>query len=358
MVLINWRRTVNQTELTGYDFSENPLTAFSQPKRKPGRPQSISDETLQRTRNELLYALEENWALIGWELQQAETPSDIRAALRRIEGINCPSLELFCLEYRRETNFSELQATRKRFQEASGKLREAHSNWTQCKEPAELAQSLLSKISDAQQREELRTICQETESSLAAASKALLQVRARSTQLERAVLQREASFAQSELLEFIQSDRYESTPLTFANAMAGLPAIRWRQSMDRCLSLEVGASCGYTYARFLIVGAALNHPAVNAEEAIERMKARLLQAKGQDVFPCNALAENWYFLRCAIESVFAAPGPAERAIPYRIFAEYQRRFSIQSALEILAARREILSTPAYIKERHRIGTQS
>ncbi len=338
-------------ELDGCDFSENLLTALSQPTRKPGRPPRISDELLRRHRDELLFVLEENWALIGWELQQAETTSDLRATLRRIQGINCRSLEVFSLDYRRETNWRQLEAACKRLQKVFGKLREAQPNWQKSKDSAELAQSALIMGCDAQKREALLPICEETKIALSQAVAKLYQLQNRLKRLQEAIERREASFAQSELLDFTQSDRYASTPLSFANAMAGLPDIHWRQSMDRCLGFRNGAWHGLTYRRFQIVAEVTKHRAASAEEVIERMKTRLLQAKGQDVKPLNALAENWYFLRRAIEAVFPASRPPEEALPYRIFAEYQRRIASQAPLDRLLAEKEIITTPAYVKER-------
>jgi hypothetical protein len=202
----------------------------------------------------------------------------------------------------------------------------------------------------------LLPIRQGAETALAQAHKTLNQLQTRWGRLETALRQRGAAFAQSELLDFIRSDKYASTPLSFANAMAGLPMIHWRQSMDRCLSLEGGASSGLTYRLFLVVADVLKHPAASAEEAIELMKARLIQAKGQDVIPLNTLAENWHFLRNAIESVFKAEHQPKEALPYRIFAEYQRCSECHSSLDALLARREVITTPGFVKERRRIGT--
>jgi hypothetical protein len=126
--------------------------------------------------------------------------------------------------------------------------------------------------------------------------------------------------------------------------------------MDRCLSFQDGASNGITYRRFQVVSDVMKHPATNAEEAIERMKARLLQSKGQNVESLNALAENWYFLRRAIETAFQTERHPIEALPYRIFAEYQRRSERQNRLDTLQAKREVLTRPAFLKERRRIGT--
>ena len=89
----------------------------------------------------------------------------------------------------------------------------------------------------------------------------------------------------------------------------------------------------------------LKQPVASAEEAVERMRVHLIQAKGRDVMPMNALAENWYFLRNAIESVYKGEYKPEEALPYRIFAEYQRRSECQVASDALLARREVITEP-------------
>jgi len=346
---------VDVPELPGCDSSENLLTTFLSQTRKPGRPPKIADEMLARIRDELLFVLEENWALVGWELRQAENASDLRTAFLRIKNVNCRSIELFCLNYPRETTFAKLEAAHKRLEECSLKLREAHFECEKLRVSAEYAKSAVRMTSSAQKCKELRPMCEETENALKMAETTVNQLRARWNRLDSAVRQRGASFAQSELLDFIRSDRYASSPLTFANAMAGLPAIHWRQSVDRCLRFQSRASHGLTYRQFQIVAETLTHPPTNAEEAVQRMKTRLLRAKGPDVKQCNALAENWYFLRCAIGTAFRELRPAENALPYRIFAEYQRLSSSRSPLDLLLAEREIIETPAYVKERLRIG---
>jgi hypothetical protein len=85
------------------------------------------------------------------------------------------------------------------------------------------------------------------------------------------------------------------------------------------------------------------------------MKARLIEAKGRDVIPLNALAENWYFLRSAIETVFKNGHPSKEALPYRIFTEYQKRSESHSVSDSWLAKKEVLASPAYVKERHRTG---
>lgn len=306
---------------------------------------------LSRTQAELRFVLEENWAIVGWELQQAEQTSDIREALQCIQRINCRHLEAFFREYGRETTFQQLQATRKRLRDLFGKLREAQPRWEKCRESAEVAQAALRNANDAQMREELSRICRESKSATARAYKALRRLQNLQAEFDETLLQQEASIAQSQLLDFIQSDRYASTPQSFANAMAGLPTIHWRQSVERCHRFRDNAPQGVTYERFLIVAEALKHTAANADEAVEGMKNRLLQAKGREANLLNALAENWYFLRCAIEAAFRGERPPVEALPYRILAEYAKRFGSRSPQDRLLAEREAITTAAYLKER-------
>ena len=153
------------------------------------------------------------------------------------------------------------------------------------------------------------------------------------------------------MLDFIRSRRYRSTPLNFANALAGLPHIHWRQSMALCVRLGDDVYHGPTYIQFLIVAKTLKHRSACVEDSFERMKTRLLKAKGEDIGLLNMLAENWYFLRRAIETIFQGEQVPEEAFPYRVFAEYQRRTASKRELDAVLAEREIVTTPAYAKWR-------
>jgi len=260
------------------------------------------------------------------------------------------------MEYRGETTINQLQSERKRFQEFFLKLKEAQSNREKCKNSADLAQMTLSKTHGVHKCEELRTFCQETDTALTQANKTLDQLQSHREKLERALRQCEAAFAQAEIMKFIQSERYASTPINFANAMAGLPAITCRQSALRCAGFNNSSSHGLAYRQFLIVEKVFKYPATDVQEAVERMKEHLLKAKGREVEPLNALAENWYILRCAIEEVFQAERFPLEALPFRIIAEYQRRSESQSGLKTLRAASEVITTPAFVKERRRIST--
>jgi hypothetical protein len=142
----------------------------------------------------------------------------------------------------------------------------------------------------------------------------------------------EAYIAQSELLDFIGSKRYTLSPLNFANAMAGLPFIGWRQSATRCRCTKAAQYFPFQYEMFQEVARALARPPKTAEQAIEQAKNYLLTSKRQSQLSIQRLRDEWYFFRVAIETAYA--NKTERTpVPYRVFAEYQRRTSSRSRFD-------------------------
>ena len=116
--------------------------------------------------------------------------------------------------------------------------------------------------------------------------------------------------------------------------------------MARRANFKDGLPYGLTYRQFLHVNEAFKRLPAASEEAVDRMEMHLCKAKGQDIHLLSALAESWYFLRCAIETVLQGKSRSGEGLPYRIFAEYQRCFHCQSHLDILLAEKEVITTPA------------
>lgn len=324
------------TEFVGAEFLENHLTGFGEKQaKKRGRPPDIKDDALRHAQAELAFVLEQKWALVGWPLQQANTLSDVRAALKLITGMSCQHLEAFCREPVRETTAASLRETRKRLIQARNKSQTAYEPFAR----------------DESAQQALRAITNPSGSSLSLSVEGLSvwaeairiweKAKTSCDALQAALEQQEAYFAQSELLDFIQSRRYAFTPLSFASAMAGLPYISWRQSCNRCAGFQDHVS-SITYRMFLIVERACTLPITGTEEAVERLKTSLMRPQHTDREACRMLRENWHFLRLAIPSGHRTKQTPKRELPYRIFAEYQRRVENQSKLDTALARKERL----------------
>jgi hypothetical protein len=114
--------------------------------------------------------------------------------------------------------------------------------------------------------------------------------------------------------------------------MAGLPFISWRQSAIRCRRLDAGHRFPLQYEMFQEVARALATPPKTAEQAIEQAKKYLLTSKRQSQLSIQWLRDKWYFFRVAIETAYA--DKTERAaMPFKVFAEYQRRTSSPSRVD-------------------------
>jgi hypothetical protein len=318
------------------------LTRFSKSKRSRGRAVEVLDDELLNSRADLLFVLEENWARVGWELQRASTTEEIRAALCRIKGFNCSRLDLFRRGETDETTSVQFRNTRKQLQKLRTRIRKALPLSTRRKELAdwalaELNGSTLLSERDASQRE-----FQSATYKLERITGFLRRIQQQAMTLTSTVERQEAYLAQTELLEFIESDRYASTPVNFANAMAGIPRISWRISSLRCAGLHKHNNPGLTYSMFEVVAAAFKSPTTDLGSAIDQMKARLLASANRHSEPHKALRSNWYFLRTAIETKWRSDLQPVESIPYRVFAEYQRLYEVQSPQSVRLASRNRL----------------
>ena len=289
------------------------------------------------TRDALYFILEQNWALVGWELQQAYTVADVRAALEPLKTSDYSRLEVFKREHKTEqTTSAKLRRARLAIKYAESEWRSAHEHLEASRQSAERVRVALKQVLLTPDEDEISTLCEQRKRELAEAAANWRECDLRLDSLRDDLKLQESYFAQSELLKFILSGRRDlTTPLNFANAMAGLPFIGWRQSDERCSDHTPmpKSSHGIVYQRFAIVAKVVALPASSVEEVIQKMRAHLLNEATHKDFACEELRENWHYLQCAIESEYAKK-TSPRAMPYRIFAEYQRRSSAPSAFDL------------------------
>ncbi len=105
--------------------------------------------------------------------------------------------------------------------------------------------------------------------------------------------------------------------------MAGLPYISWRQSADRLKKTQIVHPYSLEFEKFRIVERSLIPIPRNADSAKETLRISLLRKKAPDT-ATRFLRNEWYFLKCAVESAYFK-GEERRALPFRIYAEYRRR---------------------------------
>lgn len=128
---------MKEADLAAYENCEIPLTGFSNRKEGRGRPREIEDDALRRALTDLQFVLEQNWGLIGWELQQATTQADIRAAFSAITGFNCPRLDVFRRRPTQRTTSSSLRKLRRELANVQAESRKTYAEVMQSQESAE-----------------------------------------------------------------------------------------------------------------------------------------------------------------------------------------------------------------------------
>lgn len=124
-----------------------------------------------------------------------------------------------------------------------------------------------------------------------------------------------AFFSQEELVRFCRSGRYEINPLNIASAMAGVPAIGWRQSMKRCLELQnkgllTISNDGMPFGTFALVNSlcsyveARNTTGADVEFLRRSASAWLKNAHSQYKQSLKDLRRHWKQLLQAVENVY------------------------------------------------------
>jgi hypothetical protein len=226
--------------------------------------------------------------------------------------------------------------------EAQNRLRICHLKVPRDKETAVLVSEAARQAKRGTELAAIQQIGIEADREFENASVALQACQIHFQLLQAELIAREAYFAQSELVDFIQSGRRELTPLNLAMAMAGLPRISARISCERCSALVRDARCGHAYLMFKAVRRVFREPPPHVEEAYESMRAYLTRSLKEEQSHISELRANWYFLKAAIESVYSAHLYPRASVPYRILASYKRLSSAQSAMDVLLAQQNRL----------------
>jgi hypothetical protein len=278
----------------------------------------------------LLRTFEYCWADIGWELRTATSFPEIRKALSVVPTEWHGDIEQFLCEQLQPSTPEEINRKRRAAERLSQHRRDTIP---ELKNAAERLERVRGALQANPNDPGLIALCRERENTHISLSRMLETLNEEIEKVSEQIRQQGAYLAQSALLAFIGSPRYSLTPLSTANAMAGVPFIAWRTSADRCEKEPASHGYGFRYETFQEIERALGLPLpLTAGEAKDRVKAYLLLGRHQKKQAVPELREKWYLLRCAI----ASTQPDRRnigSLPYRICAEYQRRSSSLSQLD-------------------------
>ena len=155
----------------------------------------------------------------------------------------------------------------------------------------------------------------------------------------------EASFARHEIFRFLKSRRYALTPLSLANAAAGLPYMGWRHSMRRNAKVKSIAADGSAYEIFK----AIRYIAATASKTTEKVFVTSVR-EGIPSLPSryrnarNELAAKWLYLERAIRQSYRQR-PHPKALPFEITKRYFIQIRSQSQVDRVLAEQAMLAVP-------------
>lgn len=316
------------------------MTRVSQePRKRRGRRTPLSDAQLHNRRDQFVQILEGSWGEIGWELPRCKKADDLALILRplaesrswiaEVVEIFCrPSSETFSAPILRKVR-SELRRLVEPLGVAEESLRFGNDRLHKLDGVFTQAHSRSRRIlkrARKQRRKELWKMLVEHQK--LADSEKRLKARLRSL---------EGSFARQELFRFIKSKRYELTPLHFANAIAGLPHMGWRQSMRRNAHFLCPVVNGHSYHVFKAVRYLLETLNKKTEEdLVKSFREFIRRLPSRYRLPQQEFAKNWLYLERAIHQSFRTK-PPRKALPFEITKRYFLQLQTQTHLDIILA---------------------
>jgi hypothetical protein len=200
---------------------------------QPGRP-TLKNGTLEGCRNSLARILSVEWAEIGWQLKHVSSPADLREAFAPLSKNSDSNLLTHYLRTPPATaTGKEVRLTRRRLGKIVERRYNLQGNYNDpLNQYREAEAAVMQARSD--QLWAVRSELLKRQEKLSAVRKELSAARQLEHTLQDELVEKEASFAQTELVRILRERRCALNPLRLANAMAGLPFLSARVSSARC----------------------------------------------------------------------------------------------------------------------------
>lgn len=330
-----------QFELDGEENLLGVLTADPPKRPKRGRRPSVDDFPLINRRDSFLGLIDGNWGRIGWELETAKTIVDTRNALRPLESESRSLICLFTRDSATESTVAELRLRAKQTRNFQTVVRETSSHEERCRVSFDKANAAFQDAKSANQGAEFQKVVELRQRKCDAARLQTESLARRDRLLGEHLKDEQAFVAQTELLGYLNGQRYSFSPLRLANAMAGLPEMGWRQSAERCAALGRKPEDGQIYWLYKLICQAQSESSLVGTLA-ERLKRNLQDYKNQADYRLGLAKANWYHLRRAIEAA-SESNSHPRALPYRVLAQYQRHRQFLTRVDRFFEEEEALS---------------
>jgi len=282
------------------------LLASPEPEKTKRGPRTLPDNHLLGNRNAWTELLEQSWLKIGWSLlrirdKRTSTIEDVGKAMEPVKRM--PHNSGLAAPFYRETLESAKPSAVLKIQKQVGDL-----DAEIIKARVRREESFRSCLNaDAAMRtpgpDDKDIIKEEALNRL----QLMLQLADDFDKLEmkrealrKKWLDQETYIFQSELLYFLVSRRYAVNPRNMADALAGLPRMKWRQSFARCSHMQFNTPY-YEYQVLEVISEISARLSEEIKEPLEFFRADLLKRSRTPDYTRQFLRDRWRDLRLAIE---------------------------------------------------------
>lgn len=326
-------------EFSGEDLSEfleetlDTVSGETEKPNKGGRP-TIADNLLLGSRNQWRSFFEQCWHDIGWPLLQIRrrrnsTLKDVQQVFKTVEGkAYCDHAMAFLRGEPQETTVMMLREQRIASSNLRFELQDMQRAHPELQQACAVAQSA------AEQAGENYKVPIQLEAAhrRKVSNRHARKIKAKETKclaLECTVRNQETYLYCYELLDFLRSRRYAVNPISLANALAGLPDMRWRQSVARCSDMPTDAGTQHPHAVFQLIDRLIRRiGARRGKFAANSFQMELMKLPKKERYPRDFLCNQWRDLRLAIEEVCKTKH--ERGFtPYAVTSAFLRNVARQ-----------------------------
>lgn len=316
------------TEFSGEELEESfkeglpTFSSESEKIHKGGRP-TITDEFLAFGRNQWRCFFEECWPEVGWPLsrirmRRSSTIKDVQNVFKKIAGRPlCDHAKAFLRGEPQDTTVAALRKQRiasTKCRDELQNMRKAHSELERACAEAKRALEQTDKI----KKTSIRVEATRRRRLLNKSSRTINAQETKYRALECTLCAQETFLYCSELLDFLQGGRRAVTPKSLANALAGLPDMRWRQSDARCSKLPEDGGTQYPYAVFQLMNRVSRRIRDRRIEfSVDSFQIELMKLPKKHRYPGEFLLAHLRDLRLTIEEACKTKDVGE-FIPYAL----------------------------------------
>jgi len=313
-------------------------------------PRTIRDNFLLGNRNACTQLLEQLWLKIGWSLlrirdKRTSTVEDIRKAMEPVKGM--PQNSGLVAPFYRETLESAKPSAVRKISKQVGDL-EAEITKVRAKRD-EAFRSCLSadaamRTAGSEDKDIIREEALNRLQHMLQLADDFNKLETERETLRKKWLDQEAYIFQSELLDFLLSRRYAVNPRNLADALSGLPWMKWRQSFARCAHMQFNAPSQEYQVLEVISEISTSLPEGTKKPPLDFFQAALLKRSRRPDYTRQFLRDRWRDLRLAIEECSNLRADEPGAFPFILSSIFMRNATRQKdAREQLLSDREKLA---------------